>query len=66
VVFGRVSLIETLVPGANAKSAEAPSLRAGTVCPVIEKLNVWLGSPEPALTSLIPEVLLVMVQLVFG
>ena len=66
VVLGSVSLIETLVPGANAKSAEEPSFRAGTVWPVIEKLNVWLASPEPALTSRMPEVALVMVQFVFG
>src|SRR3954454_12825087 len=66
VVLGSVSLRATLVPGANAKSAEPPSFSAGTVWPVIVKLNAWFGSPVPAFTRRIPELALVMVQLVFG
>ena len=59
-------MIVTLVAGANAKSAEPPSFNAGTVWPVIVKLNVWFGSPEPALTRRMPDVALVIVQLVLG
>src|SRR4051794_20976089 len=66
VTLGSVSLIATLLPGANAKSAEPPSFRAGTVWPVMVKLNACFGSPLPAFTRRSPELALVMVQLVLG
>src|SRR3954469_7578135 len=66
VTLGSVSLMATLLPGANAKSAEPPSFSAGTVWPVMVKLNAWFGSPVPAFTRRTAELALVIVQLVLG